>query len=237
VKTLKSAAVDGNATAPTPVHDARGFWRVLLALVLPVPWLAKGLQYFVQSPYDDTASQIAAWADDDTYAWTQWLDTTFVVLVVPSVVALAWAARRGAPRLSAAGLIVLGGGFLAALSRNINGDLVIWVAARNDYDPGLIERWSEALEAEPQVGLGGLAFIVGIVFGPILLGLALWRSQAVPGWAAAAVGLGGTSHPFLQFEHHVVGVGLWVLAAGCAGVSARLLAMTNDEFDLPPARE
>ncbi len=25
----------------------RGFWRVLLAIVVPLPWLAKGLQYIV----------------------------------------------------------------------------------------------------------------------------------------------------------------------------------------------
>ena len=222
------------ATAPTSVHDARDFWRVLFAVILPLPWLAKGVQYFVQRPYDDTAAQISYWTHDRAYAWLQWFDTAFVILVVPSVIALAWVARRGAPRLATAGLILLGGGFLAALSRNINGDLVAWVAAQHHYDPALINKFSDDLEAQPQVGLGLLAFIVGIVFGSIVLGIALWWSHAVPTWVAAAVGLGGCTHPFLHFEHHVVGIGLWVLAAGCAGVSLKLLAMPNDEFDLPP---
>lgn len=218
----------------TSAHDARGFWRVLFAIVLPLPWLAKGVQYFVQRPYDDTATQIIRWNHDQAYAWLQWFDTAFVILVVPSVVAASWVARRGSPRGATAGLILLGGGFLTALGRLVNGDLLAWVAAQKHYDPALIGRFSDDLDAQPQVGLGGLAFIVGIVFGSIVLGIALWRSHAVPTWVAAAVGLGGCTHPFLQFEHHVVGIGLCVLAAGCVGISAKLLAMPNDEFDLPP---
>jgi hypothetical protein len=215
-------------------HDARGFWRVLLALVLPLPWLAKGIQYLVQPSYPDTATQIRDYATHHSYAWLQWFDTVFVILVVPSMVSLGWLARRGAPRLSTAAVLILGTGFLGGISRNLNSDVMAWVAAQKHYDPALISHYTDDLEAEPIVALGGLLFIVGLVFGSIILGLALWRSEAVRPWVAAAVGIGGATHPFLQFSHVVVAIGLWLLAAGCVGASARLVSMTNDEFDLPP---
>ncbi len=228
-----------SASVATPstekVHDARGLWRVLLAVVVPVPWLAKGIQYIVLEPtYDHSAEQIKAWTNNRDYSWLQWLDALFVVLVIPSILAMVLVSRRGAPRLTTWATIVMGGGFLMVLPLSIGGDALVWVAARKGYDPVPTGKFIDALQADPRVGLGGLGFIVAIVFGSILLGLALWNSRAVPAWAAALVGLGGCTHPFLSFEHHVHGAGLVVLALGCAAVSSALVRMSNDQFDLPP---
>ena len=108
------------------------------------------------------------------------------------------------------------------------------MAARKGFDPTSTGRFIDALENDPRVGLGLLGFITAIVIGSILIGLALWASKAVPLWAAALVGLGGCTHPFLSFDHVVHGAGLVVLALGCVAVSATLLKMSNDDFDLPP---
>jgi hypothetical protein len=79
-----------------------------------------------------------------------------------------------------------------------------------------------------------LGFVVAIVIGSILIALALWKSQAIAGWAAALIGVGGATHIFIGGLGHVVhGVGLVALAIGCVAVSRRLLTMSNDEFDLP----
>ena len=227
-----------NAAVATParttVHDARGIWRVLLAAVVPIPWLAKGVQYIVLEPSDDTSDQIRAWATDHVYGWLQWFDALFVVLVVPSILAMALVSRRGAPRLTTAATIVMGGGFLMVLPLNVGGDQLVWVAARKGFDPTSTGRYIDALENDPRVGLGLLGFITAIIIGSILIGLALWTSRAVPLWAAALVGLGGCTHPFLSFDHIVHGAGLVVLALGCVAVSAALLKMSNDDFDLPP---
>ncbi len=228
-------AVDVDKRATTTVRETRGFWRVLLAIVVPIPWLAKGVQYIVLEPaYDNSADQIKAWANDHVYSWLQWLDVGFVVLVVPSIIAMALVSRRGAPRLATAATIVMGGGFLMVLPLNIGGDPLVWVAARGGYDPTTTGRFIDALQDDPRVGLGGLGFIAAITIGSVLIGLALWKSKAVPAWAAALVGLGGFTHPFLSFEHHVHGAGLVVLALGCTGISAALLKMSNDQYDLPP---
>lgn len=223
-------------SAAVATHDTRRFWRVLLAVVLPIPWLAKGVQYAVQPSFDNFADQVAYLETHGAYSALQWLDTAFVVLVVPSVLALAWLARRGAPRLSTVAAILMGGGILAGVARVTNGDLLAWVAAREGYDAKLIDSLGDDLEASPTAGLGGLLFIVGLVVGSIVLGFALWRSRVVPRWAAVAVGFGGASHPFLQFSHVVVGIGLAVLAAGCAAASAAYLRMPDDELDLPPIK-
>ncbi|MEO8851868.1 MAG: hypothetical protein ABI360_09080 [Allobranchiibius sp.] len=226
---------DVDTRAPTNVRETRGFWRVLLAIVLPIPWLAKGIQYIVLAPASgNSADQIKDWTQDRVYSWVQWLDVLFVVLVVPSIITMALVSRRGAPRLATAAAIVMGGGFLMVLPLNIGGDPLVWVAARQGYDPTMTGKFIDALREDPRVGLGGLGFITAITIGSVLIGLALWKSRAVPAWAAALVGLGGLTHPFLSFEHHIHGAGLVVLAIGCAAVGTALLKMSNDEYDLPP---
>ena len=223
------------ARTATAVHDVRTFWRVVLCVVVPLPWLAKGVQYILmERDFPSSAAQIRAWTGDHTFGWLQWLDVVFVVLVVPSIIALGLVSRRGSPRLTAAAMFVMGGGFLMVLPLNTGGDPLIWVAARNGFDPAVTGAFIDALQEDPRVALGGLGFITAITIGSVLIGLALWRSRAVPGWAAALVGLGGFTHPFLSFDHRVHGGGLVALAVGCMAVSACLLRMTNDEFDLPP---
>lgn len=217
------------------VHDTRRFWRILLAVIVPLPWLAKGAQYIAQDPsYDSSADQIEAWASDQLYGWLQWLDVIFVILVVPSVLTMAWVSRRGAPRLASAAALVMGGGFLMVLPLNMGGHPLIWAAVREGADPAATGAFIDSLESDPRVALGTLGFIVAITIGSVLVGLALWKSAATAPWAALLVGLGGATHPFLGFEHHVHGAGLVVLAVGCAAVSASLLHMSDDAFDLPP---
>jgi hypothetical protein len=187
---------DTTTPAAATVHDARRFWRVLLALLLPLPWLAKGIEYVI---HDYGAG------DESPTGFRVLLDGTFTLLVVPSVLTLVWIGRRGAPRLATAGALLMGGGFQAALA---------W--GTDDDSPG------------------ALGFLVAILFGSIVVGLALWKSRAVPLWVALAVALGGATHIFLSFNHVVHGLGLVVVAAGCVGAGAALLRSRDDDFDLPP---
>ncbi len=231
-------ALDVDKRPATTARDVRSFWRVLLAIIVPIPGLAKGVQYIVQEPaHGSSADQIKAWADGSVYGWLQWLDVLFVVLVVPSIITMALVSRRGSPRLATAATVVMGGGFLTVLPLNIGGDPLLWAAARGGFDPTTTGRFIDALQEDPRVGLGGLGFITAITIGSVLIGLALWKGRAVPAWAAALVGLGGCTHPFLSFEHHVHGAGLVVLALGCVAVSTALLKMPNDEYDLPPVAD
>ncbi len=219
------------------VHDARSFWRILLALVVPIPWLAKGAQYLVLEPeYEHTADQIKYDLAHHTYRYLQWLDLLFVVLVIPSILAMVLVARRGAPRLASAATVLMGGGFLMVLPLNLGSDSLAWVAAQHSRDPDTIGRFIDDTGADPRAGLGGLGFLVAIVFGSILLALALWKSKAIAGLPAALIGVGGATHIFIGGLGHVVhGAGLVVLAIGCLAVSRRLLVMSDADFDLAPS--
>ncbi|MGH3509155.1 MAG: hypothetical protein ACRDPI_02870 [Nocardioidaceae bacterium] len=230
-----SAVVEAGEQAKA--HDARRFWRILLAVVVPIPWLAKGIQYIVLEPdYNHTSDQIKYDLTHEVYKYLQWLDVLFVVLVVPSILAMVLVSRRGAPRLSAAATLLMGGGFLMVLPLSIGSDQLAWIAAQNGRNSAVIGQYLDDAGSDPRAGLGVLGFLVAIVFGSILIALALWKSQAVAGWAAALVGLGGATHIFIgSFGHVVHGAGLVVLAIGCVAVSQRLLTMGDDEFDLPPA--
>jgi hypothetical protein len=220
------------------LHDRRGFWRILLALVAPVPMLAKGVFYLVSPAAGDASFKdtVAAFeAHRELLEPMKWLDAVFVVTLIPATVAAAWVARRGAPRLATAGALVALSGFLAGIALLGGVETPELVTVQHHLDPTAMSALRDSLEGEPLLGIASLLFIVGVVFGLGLLGGALKRSRAVPGWAAIALMVGGATHPFIPTSTGQ-GIGLLVGAAGFAGVSAALLAMSNDQFDLPPHR-
>jgi hypothetical protein len=219
-----------------PRHDRRGFWRILLAVVAPAPMLAKGIAYLL-SPVPGDASfeeTVTAFAPHPHLLESmKWLDAVFVVTLIPATVAAAWVARRGAPRLTTAAAFIALSGFLAGFGLLGGVETPAMVTLQHDLDPTTMSALEDAMTSEPLLGIASLLFILGVVVGLGLIGGALRRSRAVPAWAAFAVLLGGATHPFIPTSAGQ-GIGLLVGAAGFSGVSAALLRMTNDEFDLPP---
>lgn len=165
----------------------------------------------------------------------QWFDAVFVVLIVPATFAVAWVARRGAPRLATTGAVLALTGFLAGISQGGTGDLTAYLTAQNGLDVATMTALDEASWANPVVGLSIVAFLFGLTVGLSLLGLALWRSRVAPAWMGVALLVGGLTHPFLP-GGLLQGAGLVLAAVGFAGASLALLRMRNDAFDLPPAR-
>jgi Domain of unknown function (DUF4386) len=226
-------------TAPSPakrLHDTRGFWRILLAIIAPLPMLAQGLYYLFSTvdgdaSFRDTAAAYAANPSLSTVL--TWLDAVFVVGLVPATIAVAWAARRGAPRLTTAGAVVALGGFFAGFGIMDGPVTTPLIAVRHHLDIDAIAKLDDAAEHEALLGVGALLFIVGVVIGLALLGIALWRSRVAPAWMGIALALGGFTHPFLP-GHVAQGIGLLVAAVGFAGASVALLRLRNAEFDLPP---
>jgi hypothetical protein len=216
----------------------RTFWRVLLAAVAPLPMLAKGIYYLLTpveggAGFDETLAAVTA--HERLAGLLMWLDVVFVVALVPATFAVAWVARRGAPRLTTAGALISLLGFLAGVAL-LGGVMTPALATvRHDLDPGTMAAFSDAMEGEPLMGVAGLLFISGVVIGLGLLGAALWRSRSAPAWAGIAIMVGGITHPFVPGSI-AQGVGLLVAAAGFAGASYALLRQPDDAFDLPPAR-
>ena len=219
------------------MRDRRGFWRVLLAIVVLLPMPAKGIYYLLTPVAGDVTfekSVTSFEAHREILEALKWFDAVFVVTLIPATIALAWVARRGAPRLTTAGAVLALTGFLVGMPLMGGVMTPALVTVQHDLDFTSMAALDDALHHEPLLGIAALLFIVGIVFGLGLLGGALKRSRAVPAWVGLAVMIGGATHPFIP-NHIGQGIGLFVAAAGFAGVSLALLRMTNEQFDLPAA--
>jgi hypothetical protein len=218
-------------------RDLRTFWRVLLAVIAPVPLLGMGISYLL-SPTDggaDVATTVAGIEAHPSRALVSMLTgLLFVIFLSPATAALAWTTRRRAPRLTTvgAGLTLLG--LLVGFATLPAGNNLGWIAAREDLDLGIIQTLDDALWAQPTSGVGIILFLAAITIGLPLLGIAMWRTKAAPRWMAACLIAGTATHMFTP-GHIAQGVGLLVGAVGFLGVSRALLRMRNDEFDLPPA--
>jgi len=235
MSTINTTTSPATATAKSPA-DVRGFWRILLAVIAPVPMLAKAVDYgFHPVPGGDSpfGQTVAAWAaHQGAYTVLQWFNMAFVVLLVPATFAVAWVARRGAPRLATAGAVLAITGFLAGISSTPNDDQLAYTTAHEHLDVSTMTRLDEALQASPTAAVASLIFIVGLTIGLLVLGIALWRSRAVAAWMGIALALGGLTHPFMP-GNAAIATGLVITAIGFAGASVALLRQRNDEFDLP----
>src|SRR5215217_3182877 len=103
-----SLQADGVASATSTEisprrRDTRTFWRLLLAIVAPLPMLCMGIVYVIK-PFEgdaflpDTAAAINARLR--LYEVTMWLGLPFLVGLIPAVIALAWVTRRRTPVLT-----------------------------------------------------------------------------------------------------------------------------------------
>ena len=226
-----------DARTERPSADLRRFWRILLAVVAPLPMLGMGLWYVV-APVDGDASfeeTVAGYAADPTTTWSVSLGLPFLVLLVPATAAVVLVVRRRTPRLATAGALVGLGGMTAGFGILPGAPLLASLVVAGDLDRASAAATAEAMQNDLLTMVGSLCFILGVTVGLLLLGIALWRSRTAPVWAGPALALGGFTHPFMP-GHVAAGVGLLVAAAGYAGAGWVLLGTTDDEFDLPPVR-
>jgi hypothetical protein len=213
--------------------DDRRFYRAVLALVAPLPMLAMGTTYLVldmagDAPFRDTVD--AAGRQSSTLNATLWLSMLWFAFLIPAVIAVALVTRRTFPRLTAWGLVLTVPGFGLGFA-GPNDNVLALLTHEKNLDVGQMTTLDKALWAEPVYGISSLLFIIGIVIGLLLLGIALARSGAAPRAFGIALAAGGFTHPFLGAVNHVVqGAGLYVAAIGFAGASLALLRMSDDEF-------
>jgi hypothetical protein len=231
-----SAVPVGSPAAVSAGRDARSFWRVLIAVLAPLPLLGMGISYLI-SPYEGDAgipATVEAMKAHPGIALTAMICGLFFLLfLIPATAALAWTTRRRAPVLTTVGACIAMLGFLAAFPLLPSDNNYAWVTARNNLDVAAVSRLDDALWAQPIAGVAALLFLAGIVIGLPLLGIAMWRTKTAPAWLAACLIAGTVTHPFLP-GHVVQGVGLLVGGIGFLAVSRALLRMRDDEFDLPP---
>jgi hypothetical protein len=179
--------------------------------------------YFGTEPGINSAIATNA-SDSDLMDVTHLVALLIAAYLLPvGFVAMGWLANARAPWLASIGLCVTLLGFLP-LALYVGQDSMFYDIARWGSDPrhvDLAERWN----ADGVMSFYGIVFGVGSVFGPALLGLALWRSRAVPLWAALCITL--SRLPVLMFalvpyrvETAIVIGGTFLLLIGSLAVAA-----------------
>jgi hypothetical protein len=71
----------------------------------------------------------------------------------------------------------------------------------------------------------------------LILAVALWRSRAVPQWAAVLIGLAPIGHLLVHGAGRLPNtIAYALMTAGMAGAALSLLRIANEEWDLPAVR-
>jgi hypothetical protein len=225
-----------------PEHrlDARTGWRILLAA--GAPWVAVyvALGRFTL-PYDmsDAPQAIfAAMVAHPTYqSLTGWFGLLLAPTIVSGVVAVAWLSRRGSPVLTTIGLVLSYLGFVCLGSGNGFGDLIAQALATHpQLDGQTAYTLGFGLESSPASSLSGLVFVLGHLIGTVILGVAVWRSRAVPSWIAIILAVSQPIHLLsVMIDNRPLDlVGWGGTALGFAAAGWALLRMDNRDFDLDP---
>lgn len=227
----------GTPVGPRARSDPRHGTRWLAALLLPVGPAAVAVLRFVL-PYhttDDPATVVGkVAAHPGAQSAVLWLGLVATLTLVPAVLWVGRLTRRCAPRVTAAALLLLVPGYLS-LTWLIGGDLLLWAGVHGGVDAATLTRLYGA--SHPTSGVAEVLFVLGHVVGTVLLGVALWRSNSVPRWAALIT---VASQP-LHFVAAIVlaspplDLAAWGMnSVGFAVAAAAILRLRDEEWDLPP---
>jgi hypothetical protein len=143
-----------------------------------------------------------------------------VALFAPAALTLADLLRPTRPAAARTGalLSVLG---LLAIAVLIGMDLVAWQLVRSAIDSGEALALLESTTASPGVVAPLAVLLPGLIAGPALLALGLYRERAMPAWRAGLIplGLAGSFAGLPLTPVAVAGTGLLVVALGGFGLA------------------
>lgn len=239
--TSSQTAVGKKTTKKTRPREDRGFYRKALAIVAPLPLLAMGANYLAADvPGNGSFGEVldAARRQESLLVVMSWVTMLFFAFLIPAVIAVAAVTRKRAPRLTAWGIALTVPGFALGFSMGPGDTGLALLTVQKHLDVPSMNALDKAIRQTPTLGVSSLLFIVGIVIGLLLLGIALAKSHVVPVWFGVALAFGGFTHPFMP-THTLAGIGLIIAAVGFSGASLGLLRMSNDEFapsSVPPAQ-
>ena len=167
------------------------FQRLFFAASIVLGTAAILVAAFANPPYYGSqagvASAIATNAtDSDLMDQTHLVAQLIAAYLLPlGFLTMAWLANRRSPWLASIGALIALLGFLP-LALYVGQDALFYDIARWGSNPqfvDLAQRWNNT----GVMAYYGIVFGAGTVFGPTLLGLALWRSRAIPVWAATCL--------------------------------------------------
>ena len=225
-------------TALKPPRDLRRITRWLLAVLLPVGPAAVGLQRYVL-PYRTTdgpqavVAKVAA--DPQAQSLLLWLALLGLFTLVPGVLAVARLTRRRAPRTTLAAVLLLVPAYLS-MGPLVGSDILLWVGVHSGVDQSTLVRLYSTDHPTTMVAAG--VFVLGHVVGTVLLGVAMWRSSAVPRWAAVLTMVAQPLHftAAVLLSSPTLDLAAWGLnVLGFAAAGLAILRLPDDDWDVSPA--
>jgi hypothetical protein len=209
-----------------------GLPRTALAILMPIGPLAIAVLRGIL-PYNTTDSNTAMAVKVAAHQGTQtiviWLTFVALLTLIPGVIALGLLARRHAPRLGTAGLVLAYAAFACLFWSSVAGsDNVALGAARIGMHPGTTGALLTSIGNIRPVGIAAGIFVLGHILGLVLLAIALWRGRVVPVWAALLLGLSQILHFTFAVvtSIHVLDGCAWGLTA--AAFAAAAMALTRE---------
>lgn len=226
----------------THIRDLRPFWRVMLAVALPIgPLVVTAVRAVL--PYwtsDDPATAVVRIAAaPDTMALLAWLGVLTTPLMLVSMLTLGHVARRGAPVLATVGTVIAFAAY--ALWGSVgSSDYTAWVLTGAGYGNDQVTQILGHLDNTPVAMSVGTFWVLGHILGLVLLAVALHRARVLPLWAATLMALSQPVHlvaAVIVPSRWLDVVGGWGMTTfTCALVSLYLWRTRSEDFDLPPAR-
>src|SRR5712691_9816050 len=150
------------------------------------------------------ASAVATNAtDSDLMDQTHLVAQLIAAYLLPlGFLAMAWLANRRSPWLASIGAFITLLGFLP-LAVYVGQDSLYYDIARLGSNPQFVDL-AQRFNNDGIMAYYGIAFGLGTVLGPTLIGIALWRSRAIPVWAAICLTFSRLSAPlFLFVPYHI----------------------------------
>ena len=192
---------------------------------------------FANPPYygsqQGIATAIATNAtDSDLMDQTHLVAQLIAAYLLPlAFLAMAWLANRRSPWLASIGAFITLLGFLP-LALYVGQDALFYDIARWGSNPqfvDLAQRWNN----DGIMAYYGIMFGLGTVFGPTLLGIALWRSRAIPVWAAICLTFSRLPvflFPFVSYhvESAIVLAGVVLLFIGSIPAALAVLSASHN---------
>lgn len=225
-----------NRTAkPSRQRDLRGFWRTALAWIAPVPGLLLAVKimicpFGVEDGFADVLEGVGSNPAREQLAL--WLGMAFSLIVLPAVMAVAWASRRRSPWFALAGGVLSVIGFSVGFAVPDSSAAAL-VAVQQSLDPINVAMINEAVSATALVSIVSVIFVLASSTGLLLLGIAQWRAGTGPRSLAVLLCLSGAAH-LIPAGSAVVAAAWLATGIGSIGASLSLLRSANDDFDLAP---
>lgn len=153
--------------------------------------------------------------------------------LLPAVLYLMRLSGRGAPRLALIGGSVAFLAWLAGIVSLGGSDVLLYHAAQAADRTSAVSL-VKSVVSDPAFAGPEAVFIVGHLLGMLLLGIALWRSRAVPLWAAALVGIAPILHLIVHDLSGAVNAGAYALfTIGMAACAVALWRRPDEQAGIP----